>query len=198
MQGKKVTFSVKITKLEETKLAELNDDFAKKTGPFKNLDELKADIEKQLNIEKSTQAQKEFEDALVKELADNTKVELPKTLVDEQIASVDNEFRQNLTYRGETFTEDLGNSAQTEEEYTKNELKPAAEVRLKAGLALSALAEKEGITVTPEELEIRMQVLKGQYTDSKMQEELNKPSGKARYCQQIINRKNHSQASKFE
>jgi len=189
LQGKKVTFSVTITKLEETKLSELDDDFAKKTGPFKTLDELKADIEKQLTIEKTTQAQKEFEDALVKNLADNTKVELPKTLVEEQIASVDNEFRQNLTYRGETFTEYLANSAQTQEEYTNNELKPAAEVRLKAGLALSALAEKEGITVTPEELEIRMQVLKGQYTDKQMQEELNKPAAKRDIASRLLTEK---------
>lgn len=189
LQGKNVTFNVKITKLEEAKLAELDDDFAKKTGPFKSLDELKTDIENQLNIEKSTQAQKEFEDSLVKELADKTKVVLPNTLVDEQIASVDNEFRQNLTYRGETFTEYLSNSAQTEEEYKLNELKPAAEVRLKAGLALSALAEKEGITVTSEELEIRMQVLKGQYTDSKMQEELNKPNARRDIASRLLTEK---------
>jgi FKBP-type peptidyl-prolyl cis-trans isomerase (trigger factor) len=47
--------------------------------------------------------------------------------------------------------------------------------RVKVGLILSEIADKENLQVTPEELEIRMQVLRGQYQDPQMQAEFNKP-----------------------
>ncbi len=190
LQNKKVTFAVKVNKVEEAIKQKLDDAFAKTVGPFKDIAELKKDIEKQLTEEKKHQAQKEFEDDLIKTLAKKTKVQLPKSLVDEQVASLDKEFKQNLTYRGETFKEYLENSSQTEEEYTKNELKPAAEERLRAGLALSEVAEKEKISVTPEDLEIRIQVMKGQYaSDKKMQDELDKPENRRDIASRLMTEK---------
>ena len=53
--------------------------------------------------------------------------------------------------------------------------RPEAEQRVKAGLVLSEVAEKEDIFVTPEELETRIKILKGQYQDPQMQAELDKP-----------------------
>ena len=152
--------------------------------------QLKEDIKKQLTLEKENQAQKAYEDALVKELAAKTKVALPTALVEEQINSVDQEFRQNLLYRSETFQEYLENSGQTEEEYRTKELRPVAEERLRAGLALSEVADAENITVTPEELEIRMQVLKGQYaSDQKMQAELDKPAARKDVASRLLTEK---------
>lgn len=190
LQGKKVTFKVKLTKLEEVTKPKLDDALASKAGPFKTMSELKEDIKKQLTLEKENQAQKAYEDALVKELAAKTKVALPTALVEEQINSVDQEFRQNLLYRSETFQEHLENSGQTEEEYRTKELRPVAEERLRAGLALSEVADAENITVTPEELEIRMQVLKGQYaSDQKMQAELDKPATRKDVASRLLTEK---------
>lgn len=189
LQGKKVTFTVTVTKLEEAKTEELNDAFAAKVGPFKSLDELKADIEKQLGEERQRQAQQEFENQIIKELISKAKVTLPEALLAEQVEIVDREFKQNLAYRGETIKEYLENTNQTEEEYTEKELKPAAEERLKAGLILSEIAEAEKLTVTPEELEIRMQIMKGQYTDPQMQAELEKPEARRDIASRLLTEK---------
>lgn len=189
LQGKNVTFTVKLTKLEETNKPSLDDKLAEKAGPFKTVEALKEDVKKQLTHEKETQAQKAYEDALIKELAAKTKVELPEALIIEQIEAVDKEFRQNLTYRGETFQEYLTNSSQTEDEYRQKELRPVAEERLRAGLALSEVAEAENIIVSPEELEIRMQILKGQYTDKQMQDELDKPAAKRDIASRLLTEK---------
>lgn len=189
LQNKKVTFKVTINKVEETKLDEINDKFAAKVGPFKTVDELKADIEKQIGVERDKQAQQDFESQLIKDIVAKTKVVLPKELIDEQIEAVDREFKQNLLYRGETLAEYLENSSQTEEEYRTKELQPAAEERLKAGLVLSEIAELEKITVTPEELEIRMQIMKGQYSDPKMQAELEKPEARREVASRLVTEK---------
>lgn len=189
LQGKKVTFAITVNKVEETKLEELNDAFAAKVGPFKNIDELKTDIKKQVGAERENQARQDFENQIIKDLVAKSKVTLPEALLAEQIETVDREFKQNLAYRGETIAEYLENSGQSEAEYREKELRPAAEERLKAGLILSEIAELESITVSPEELEIRMQIMKGQYTDPQMQAELAKPEARRDIASRLVTEK---------
>jgi len=189
LQGKKVTFAITANKVEETKLEELNDAFAAKVGPFKNIDELKADIEKQIGAERENQARQDFESQIIKDLVAKSKLTLPETLIKEQMNSIDTEFKQNLSYRGETLKEYLETSGQTEEEYREKELKPVAEERLKAGLVLSEVAELEKITVSADELEIRMQIMKGQYSDPQMQAELAKPEARRDVASRMVTEK---------
>jgi len=189
LQGKKVTFAVTVKKVEETKLDEVNDAFAAKVGPFKNVSELKADIEKQIGQERENQARQDFENQIIKDLVVKSKVKVPASLLEEQVEAVDREFKQNLAYRGETFKEYLENTAQTEEEYRAKELVPAAEERLKAGLILSEIAELENLSVSADELEIRMQVMKGQYGDPAMQAELEKPEARRDVASRLLTEK---------
>ncbi len=189
LQGKKVTFAVTVKKVEETKLEELNDAFAAKVGPFKDITELKADIKKQIGIERENQANQEFENQIIKSLVAKAKINLPEALLEEQIEAVDREFKQNLTYRGETIKEYLENTQQTEQEYREKELKPAAEERLKAGLLLSEIATLEKLTVSADEIEIRMQIMKGQYSDPQMQAELEKPEARRDIASRLLTEK---------
>ena len=189
LQGKKVTFKVTANKVEETKKAMIDDTFAASVGPFKDVSELKADIKKQLKEEKERQAKAEFENTLIKDLVKQTSFDVPNSLLEEQIELVDREFKQNLAYRGETFKEYLSNAKLTEESYREKELKPAAEERLKAGLILSEIAAVENLTITPEELEIRMQIMKGQYTDPQMQSELEKPEARRDVASRMLTEK---------
>lgn len=190
LQGKKVTFTVTVTKVEETLQPSVDDDFAKKVGPFDSVKALKDDIKKQVITEREHQAERDYQDALVKELIETSSVSLPDAMLEEQIDIVDKEFRQNLVYRGQTFQEYLAASGMTEDEYKEKELRPAAEDRLKAGLLLSELADKEKVTITPEELEIRIQVLKGQYqSDEKMQAELEKPENRREVAARLLTEK---------
>jgi len=91
-------------------------------------------------------------------------------------------------YRGQTWKEFLESQGLTEEKY-REQLRPDAEMRVKAGLVLGEIAEKEQIDVTPEELEIRMQMLKAQYPDAKMQEELNKPEARREIASRMVSEK---------
>jgi FKBP-type peptidyl-prolyl cis-trans isomerase (trigger factor) len=76
----------------------------------------------------------------------------------------------------------------TAEEHHEKQ-RPQAELRVKGGLVLGAISETEGITVTPEELEIRMQLLKGQYTDPAMQAELDKPEARREIASRLLTEK---------
>jgi trigger factor len=174
MQGQKVLFKIVVSKISELKPLKVDDDLAKKAGPFKTLAELKADVKKQLTAEKENQAKTDHQNELLKKIADKTQIEVPESLVNDENQRIEDQEKQNLAYRGQTWQEHLDQEGITEEEHRQRH-QPEAEQRVKTGLILSEIAEKEGIIVTPEELELRMQALRGQYQDPQMQSELAKP-----------------------
>ncbi|HMT19118.1 MAG TPA: trigger factor [Candidatus Saccharibacteria bacterium] len=178
LQNAKVTFTVTLKKINEVAEPKLDDAFAGKIGPFETLKQLKDDIKKQLEQEEKQRVERDFEAAIVDELSEKTEVAIPDTLIDEQQEAVLQEVRQNAIRRGLTYDEMLKNLGKTEEAYIKEEVRPEAIRRIKAGLILSEIADIENIDVEPEVLEARMQVLKGQYSDKSMQDELDKPENR--------------------
>jgi trigger factor len=107
-------------------------------------------------------------------IADKSVVELPKVIVDEQIDRIENEERQNLVYRGQTWEEHLKEEGVTPEEHREQKREAAAQ-RVKVGVLLSEISEKEAVVVTPEEVQIRLTIMKSQYPDATSQAELDKP-----------------------
>lgn len=188
LQSRKVTFKVTVKKVQEIVEPKLDDAFAAKVGPFKMLGELKADIKKQLESEKQGQSQREYEGELVKIITEKATVAIPAALIEEELSRQEADERQNLTYRGQTWQEHLAEEGVTEEEHRERK-RPDAELRVKAGLVLSEIADQEQITITPEELEIRMQIMKGQYNDPAMQAELDKPEARREIISRLLTEK---------
>lgn len=189
LAGSKVTFTVTVTKVQEQTLPKLDDAFAATAGPFKTLKELRDNIKIELQRERETQAMTELEGDIVKEISAKSKLEVPEALIDDQIERLLTELRQNLTYRGLTYQEYLKREDTTEEAYRKDVLVPEAEQRVRAGLVLAEISELEGIEVTPEELDIRMQMLKAQYQDAAMQAELEKPESRQNIASRMLTEK---------
>jgi len=188
LQGKLVTFEVEAKKVSKLEKPKLDDGLAAKAGPFKTLVELKADVKKQLKLEREQNAKQAYENEIISRIANNSTVDIPKSMIDEQVMSMEEEEKRNLAYRGQTWQEHLAEEGITEEQHRERH-RPQAEARVKAGLVLSEIAEKEGIKVTPEELEIRLQLLKGQYKDPTMQAELDKPEAKNDIASRLLTEK---------
>jgi len=188
LQSKKVTFSVIVKKVEELLEPKLDDKFAASVGPFKTMAELKADIKKQLTAEREQQARQAYESELLEKLAEKTEVAIPTSLVDEEIERQEADEKQNLAYRGQTWQEHLKAEGVNEEQH-REQKRPGAELRVKAGLVLSEVADREGIAVTPQELDIRLNLLKGQYPDEKMQAEFDKPEARRDILSRLLTEK---------
>lgn len=196
LQNKKVIFDVEVQKVQELKQSKIDDDFAKKAGPFKTLAELKADIKKQLKEERQRQTETEYQNELVRKIAEKTQIEVPKSLVADETRRLEDQEKQNLAYQGQTWQEHLKIEGVSEEEHRARHM-PEAEQRVKIGLILSEIAEREGVTVTPEELEIRLQILKGQYQDPQMQAELDKPENRRDIEARLLTEKTLSNLVKY-
>ena len=191
LAGVKVDFTVTVNKVQEVVLPKVDADFAAKSGPFKSVAELRKDIKTQLEHEKQSRAQNTYENELLSEIVDKSKAALPEVLVREQLERALVDFKQNLVYRGMTISEYLTQAGyKDEEELKEKELRPEAERRVKTGIVLSEISEKEKIEITPEELEIRIQLLKGQYaSDPAMQAELDKSEARRNIMSQMMSEK---------
>jgi trigger factor len=188
LQNRKVKFAVKAVKVQQLTEPKLDDAFASTIGPFKTLADLKADIKKQLKAEKLQEANRAFENELLQKIANKSTVAIPKSLVDEEIDRIEEEEKRNTAYRGQTWQEHLDAEGVNAEEHREKQ-RPGAELRVKAGLILGEISEKEKITVTPEELDIRIQLLRGQYPDPAMQAELDKPENRRDIMSRLLTEK---------
>ncbi|HMH31012.1 MAG TPA: trigger factor [Methylomirabilota bacterium] len=188
LQNKKVNFTVNVKKVQELAEPTADDAFAATVGPFKTLAELKGDIKKQLNAEKQQEANRKFDNELLEKIAEKSQVAIPKSLVDEEIDRIEEEEKRDVVYRGQTWQEHLDAEGITAEEH-RDRQRAGAELRVKAGLILGQISEAEQVTVTPEELEIRLQLLKGQYPDPAMQAELEKPENRRDIMSRLLTEK---------
>lgn len=153
LAGAKVTFKVTVKSVKEVALPKVDDEFAAKCGPFKTVAELRKDIERELQARKEQDAVNTYHNALISELVEKTKLELPKILVEDQMRSIERDAGQNAMYRGKQLDEALSEEGMTREQWQEKEVRPAAERRVATGLVLSELSKKLAITVSKEELE---------------------------------------------
>ena len=178
LAGADVVFTVTLHKVNELSLPEVNDEFAAKCGPFTSVDELKADIKREITAQKEREADEKLKDDLVGELAEVSKVALPELLIDDQIRSIEQDLMQNLMYRGLTLDSYLQTQKFTDkDDWRAKEARPAAEKRVKAGLVLAELSKELGVEVSHEELSAQIEAMKQQYgKDPKIAERFNDPN----------------------
>lgn len=177
LQGKKVTFAITVKEINELVKPKADDAFAATVGPFKTLADLKKDVKTQLTLEKQRELDRANETELLRAIAAKSTVSIPDSVIEQQVLSMEEEEKRNLVYRGQTWQEHLDGEGVTEEEHRARNRKDAEE-QVKIGIVLGAIGDQEKVEITPEEVEVRMQLLKGQYQDAQMQAELDKPEAR--------------------
>ncbi len=147
LAGKSAVFEVKVKSISAPAKPEINDEFAKNLGleSLEKLNEiLKTQIEEQHNNASKTKLKRKVLDAL-----DEThSFELPPTLVEEEFKSIWQQIQSDMEKAKKTF-EDEG----TTEEKEKEKYQKLAERRVRLGLVLSEIGEKNDIKVSDEEMQ---------------------------------------------
>ena len=167
LAGAKVVFEVKIHEVRENALPEINEDFLSKLGEFKTKEEFEKQIKEDLKTQKQAESDEKFKDKLVKKLAEVSKVPVPEILLKDQKQSIELDMQQNLMYSGLSLEDYLERMGKTREEWLEKDVKEAAEIRVKSGLALAELSKVEKVESSLEELDTRIAQLKEQYGNSK-------------------------------
>ena len=162
LAGKAVVFHVKLNKVTVTMVPEMDDEFAKDVSEFDTLDALKADVRAKALEQAQKQADSAFENACVEKAAENTTVDMPKALVENELDVQMERFGYQLQMSGysmEQYAKMMGGDVNT----MRNAFRPAAEKQAKISVTLEAIAKAEGLTATEEEIEEEIKSLAKQY-----------------------------------
>ena len=164
LKGAKVSFTTTLKTVKEVVLPEVNDEFAAKTGPFKTVAELKADIERELTSQKERENNEKLKDDLVSQLVAASHVPVPEILVADQAKSIEQDFTNNLMYQGISLEQYLENKGfESKEKWLETEVNEVAVKRVKAGLALAELSKVEKVEATVAELDAHVETYRQQY-----------------------------------
>lgn len=148
--GKTVTFRVDIKGVKQKSLPALDDEFAKDCGSYASLQELKDKLHSEMERALKKDMEESYKDVVLKRLVEMHHFELPGTLVERELDTI---VRQKLQARQRAKVTEPVPAPDAEELKTiRDEHRDDANRRVKAGLILEAVAEKEGISVSQDDL----------------------------------------------
>jgi trigger factor len=148
--GKAVRFQLDIKGVKQKKLPALDDEFAKDCGPYASLQELRDKLRGEMEKALKKDIEESYKDTLLKGLLEAHHFDLPDSLVERELSTI---VRQKLQarHRGNA-TGSLPAVDEEERKKIREEHRDEAHRRVKAGLILEAIAEKEGLSVNQEDL----------------------------------------------
>ena len=150
LRGKKGTFSIRSSQVSEKVLPALDDDFAKSVGVATTAD-LRREVKNELAHSAFHEARDAAADKMLDHAVETASVEVPEVLVQDELDHMVADLKARVREQGITFEQFLLQARKTEDEI-RTEWKPVAEKRAKSILVLDAIAKKEGINVTSNEL----------------------------------------------
>lgn len=154
LAGKCVSFRISITGVKQKNLPVLDDEFAKDCGPYESLIQLKEKARKELEVALKHNIEEGYKDQIAERLLQMHHFDLPEVLVEREVRVM---VRQQVMEEQRKISQGGGNKDQAfwEEEVKRlqQELAPEAKRRVKLGLIFEAIANKEGIIVSDQEIQ---------------------------------------------
>jgi trigger factor len=144
--GKTATFAVTANAVEAPGPLELNDDFAKSLG-LESLAKLREAVTERLQREHAAASRQKIKRALLDQLDERHKFEPPPSLVEQEFTSVWTAIENDLKAQNRTFADEG-----TTEEKARADYRAIAERRVRLGLVIAEIGEKNNIKVTDEQL----------------------------------------------
>ncbi len=146
LAGQAAEFETTASAIEAPQKTEINDDFAKTLG-LESLDKLKQAARELLAAEFAGATRQRVKRTLLDRLDESHKFEAPPTLVEEEFKLMWNSVKAEMESSGKTFADE-----NTTEEKAQEEYRSIADRRVRLGLVLSEIGERNKITVTDDEV----------------------------------------------
>ena len=153
LAGKEVEFSVTIHEIKAKNLPELDDEFAKGVGEgYDNLEALTKKLREDFIARREMESQDLYENQVFEKLLEKAQIDISPLMVDHEVSHMLENEEQALRRQQVSVEQYLQTVGKSTDEH-REELKQVAEARLKRTYAIGKVAELEGITVSPEEIE---------------------------------------------
>ncbi|MGM0413993.1 MAG: trigger factor [Bacillota bacterium] len=151
LAGQEAVFEVTIKEIKVKELPELDDEFAKDVSDFDTLEEFKEDIENRLKEQKENQANRNLENEIIEKISEAAEVEVSEQLIENELDQMMQQMAQNLQQQGIDMEDYFKYMGSSQDEW-REENRDQAAARAKNNLVLEAIAEKEEIEVSDEEI----------------------------------------------
>ena len=159
LAGKEATFKVKVNSIREKEVPELDDDFVKEASETANtVDEYKAEIREKLEKQAEQKADNAFESEILEAVVENTKIDLPEAMIEEQIDNMLRDMEMRLMYQGMRLDDYLKYTGQTREDLRKG-YHDEAERRVRTQLTLEEIRKAEKIKAEEADIDEEMKSL---------------------------------------
>ncbi len=162
LAGKDATFKVKLHEIKVKELPAIDDEFAKDVSEFETLKDLKASIKEKIVEEKKKQAKYQTEDAAIKAVCEDTKIDIPSGMIETEIDNILRDIDGRLAYQGLNLAQYLKMMNKSEDEMRKEYEAQAAE-SVKTRLVLEAIVKEEKIEATDLEIEEKIKEMAKNY-----------------------------------
>lgn len=149
--SKKAKIVVRLSEIKERKLPNLDDEFTKDISSCDTLEEFKDKIREELIKHEEEKGKINLRNTIAELITSQTHIDLPKSMIDTEYFYLKKRLKDDLKYRNISFQEYLEEQDLSQEEFNEN-LRERAKKRLKRWFILDAIAKKENIEVSEEEI----------------------------------------------
>ena len=176
LAGKNVDFKVSVKEVLNREIPAADDEIAKSFA-FKDLEEFKGAIKKNIETQRQSQIDQKTEIKMLDEILDKTKFgELPDLLIHNETELMLKELEQSISSEGGNLSDYLASLNKTREQMALDFM-PNAVKRVKVSLIIREIANEEKIIVTPEEIQARVEEVKRHYqNDERVQKMASEPA----------------------
>jgi trigger factor len=145
--GKEGVFQVTLKEIKRKELPELDDEFAQQFGDYETMEELRSKMVEYHQKQESERIENELQDRIIKALVERNPLEVPQALVKRQLEHMLENLKNRL--KGQRMSIEMMG---LDDDGFRKRFRASAEEKVKGGLLLMALVEKENITVSDEDL----------------------------------------------
>lgn len=155
MAGQKANFKIKMNKIYEKVEPKADDEFAKQFG-LKDITELKAELEKELTLQKELAEKQKLENEILGKIIEKNKVEAPDILVREELHRMVHEAEHNLSHSGLTLEKFLEMSKKSLDDLHE-EMRPEAIRRVQVGMVIGEITKLEKLNIEDKEIDAEIE-----------------------------------------
>lgn len=164
LKGKPAQFKIKINEIKEKHVPEIDDELAKKVGPFKTIEDLKADITTYLENTAKAENDKRKSNKIFEVVQGKMTVDVQDSMVNREAQVLMDEFKQRIQSSGVKWEQVVEKEGH---EKIWNELRTEALNRIKNSLMVSEIAKLENLQVTSQDIEQKINELAAMYGTDK-------------------------------
>jgi len=191
LQGQEAEFTVKMAKVYDSTLPNLDDDLARTVGNFDSLKELEKSIKEQLRQQAQREADEEYTEQVVGAIIEQAQIEYPPVMLEETLDEIIKDFEQAVKRQTQLALDDYLRLSGKIQEDIREEFEPQAKARLSRSLALSEVVSLEGLEINEEEIEAYIEEISAQWGDraDKMRASLNSEVGQRNITNHLLGKK---------